>query len=82
MIDVYYWPTPNGFKVTIMLEELQVPYRIIPIDITAGDQYSNEYAELCANNKIPAICDHDPGDGREVATLFESGAILLYLGML
>ncbi len=79
MIDVYYWPTPNGFKVTIMLEELRVPYRIIPIDITAGDQYSNEYAELSANNKIPAIRDDDPGDGREVATLFESGAILLYL---
>ncbi len=78
-IDVYYWPTPNGFKVTILLEELQVPYQIIPVDITAGEQYSSEYAGISPNNKIPAIRDNCPTDGRDVATLFESGAILLYL---
>lgn len=78
-IDVYYWPTPNCFKITIMLEELRVPYRIIPIDITAGDQYSSEYSKFSPNNKVPALQDYAPVDGRDVATLFESGAILLYL---
>lgn len=78
-IEVFYWPTPNGFKVTIMLEELAVPYRISPIDITAGDQYSDEYADVSPNNRIPAIRDYCPPGGRKVATVFESGAILLYL---
>ncbi len=78
-IEVFYWPTPNGFKVTIMLEELAVPYRISPIDITAGDQYSDEYTDVSPNNRIPAIRDYCPPDGRKVATVFESGAILLYL---
>ena len=62
-----------------MLEELNVPYIIRPIDITAGDQYSDEYSRISPNNKIPGIVDSNPGDGREVATVFESGAILLYL---
>lgn len=78
-IEVFYWPTPNGFKVTIMLEELSVAYRITPIDITAGDQYSDEYTAVSPNNRIPALRDYCPSDGRKVATLFESGAILLYL---
>ena len=78
-IDVYYWPTPNCFKITIMLEELQVPYRIVPIDITAGDQYSSEYSKICPNNKVPVLRDYAPADGRDEAALFESGAILLYL---
>ena len=79
-IELYYWPTPNGFKVSIMLEELGVPYVIKPIDITAGDQYSDEYSRVSPNNKIPAIIDYQPNDGRETATIFESGAILMYLG--
>ncbi len=78
-IELFYWPTPNGFKVTIMLEELKVPYIIKPIDITSGDQYSDEYSSISPNNKIPAIVDYSPKDGRETATIFESGAILLYL---
>jgi GST-like protein len=79
-IELYYWPTPNGFKVSIMLEELGVPYVIKPIDITAGDQYSDEYSCISPNNKIPGIIDYQPSDGREAATIFESGAILMYLG--
>jgi GST-like protein len=78
-LELYYWPTPNGFKVTIMLEELGVPYKVMPIDITAGDQHSDEFSLISPNNKIPAIRDPHPGDGRDSATLFESGAILLYL---
>jgi len=78
-IELYYWPTPNGFKVSIMLEELGVPYIIKPVDITAGDQYSDEYTNISANNKIPAIIDHQPNDGRDTAVIFESGAILMYL---
>ncbi len=73
-IDLYTWSTPNGRKVSIMLEECQVPYRVIPIDITQGDQNSAEYNAISPNNKIPAIVDHDTG-----VTLMESGAILMYL---
>lgn len=78
-IEVFYWPTPNGFKITIMLEELALAYRITPIDITSGAQYSNEYTAVSPNNRIPAIRDYHPSDGSQVATIFESGAILLYL---
>ena len=78
MIDVYSWPTPNGHKVHIMLEECGLPYRAIPVDIGAGDQFKPDFLAISPNNKIPAIVDADGPDGKPVA-LFESGAILVYL---
>lgn len=78
MIDVYSWPTPNGHKIHIMLEECGLTYRAIPVDIGAGDQFKPEFLSISPNNKIPAIVDADGPDGKPVA-LFESGAILLYL---
>ena len=77
-IDLYYWPTPNGWKVTILLEEARLPYKLIPVNITAGDQFEPEFLKISPNNKIPAIVDHDGPDGRQIS-LFESGAILVYL---
>ena len=74
MIDLYYWPTGNGKKITIMLEETGLPYRILPVNINKGDQFKAEFLELSPNNKMPAIVDTDTG-----LTLFESGAILEYL---
>jgi GSH-dependent disulfide-bond oxidoreductase len=79
MIDLYYWTTPNGHKVTIFLEETGLPYRIIPVNISIGDQFQEEFLKICPNNKIPAIVDHAPADGGEPLALFESGEILLYL---
>jgi GST-like protein len=78
MIDVWTWPTPNGHKVHIALEELGLPYRIIPIDIGAGDQFKPEFLAITPNHRIPAIVDPD-GPGGKPLTLFESGAILIYL---
>jgi len=78
MIDLYTWSTPNGRKVSIMLEELGLPYRAIPIDITKGAQFDPDFLAISPNNKIPAIVDHDAADGAPLA-LFESGAILIYL---
>lgn len=78
MIDVYFWPTPNGFKLTIMLEECGLPYTVIPVDIGAGDQFEPDFLKIAPNNKMPAIVDHDGPDGKPYA-LSESGAILLYL---
>jgi GSH-dependent disulfide-bond oxidoreductase len=78
MIDVFSWPTPNGHKVHIMLEECGLPYRIHPINIGAGDQFKPEFLKVSPNNKIPAITDSDGPDGKPLS-LFESGAILLYL---
>ncbi len=78
-IDLYYWPTPNGFKITIMLEELAIPYRVLPVDITAGEQHGEDFQTISPGSKIPAIHDHEPTDGRSSATIFESGAILFYL---
>ena len=78
MIDLYSWPTPNGHKVHIMLEECALPYRVHPIDIGAGDQFAKEFLAISPNNKIPAIVDTDGPDGRAIS-LFESGAILIYL---
>ncbi|MBR7792049.1 glutathione S-transferase N-terminal domain-containing protein [Undibacterium sp. FT147W] len=78
MIDVYSWPTPNGHKIHIMLEECGLAYRAIPIDISAGDQFKPEFLAISPNNKIPAIVDADGPDGQPIS-LFESGAILLYL---
>ncbi|WMW78987.1 glutathione binding-like protein [Undibacterium cyanobacteriorum] len=78
MIDVYSWPTPNGHKIHIMLEECGLPYRAIPVDISAGDQFKPEFLAISPNNKIPAIVDADGPSGKPIA-LFESGAILVYL---
>jgi GSH-dependent disulfide-bond oxidoreductase len=78
MIEVYSWPTPNGHKVHIMLEECGLPYRAVPIDIGAGDQFTPEFLAISPNNKIPALVDPDGPDGQPIH-LFESGAILLYL---
>ena len=79
MIDLYYWPTPNGNKITMMLEECGLDYTMHPINITAGDQFQPEFLKLSPNNRMPAIVDHDPNDGGTPIDLFESGAILLYL---
>ena len=77
MIDFYYWPTPNGWKVAILLEELDLPYRMIPVRIGKGDQFKPEFMAISPNNRMPAIVDHDV-QGEPVA-VFESGAILWYL---
>ena len=79
MIDVHYWPTPNGWKITIMLEECGLEYRILPVDIGGGDQFKPEFLRLSPNNRMPAIVDHDPADGGDPIAIFESGAILEYL---
>ncbi len=78
MIDAYSWPTPNGHKIHIMLEECELPYRVIPVSIGAGDQFKPDFLAISPNNKIPAIVDADGPDGKPI-TLFESGAILVYL---
>ncbi len=78
MIDLYTWSTPNGFKISVLLEELEVPYTVHPIDITKGEQFTTEFLALNPNNKIPTIVDHDGPDGQPI-TIIESGAILLYL---
>ena len=72
MIDLYYWPTPNGWKVSIMLEECGLPYRVVPVNIGAGDQFKPEFLAISPNNRMPAIVDDD-------VSVFESGAILLHL---
>ena len=79
MIDLYYWTTPNGHKITLFLEEAGLPYRIVPINIGKGEQFAPEFLRISPNNKIPAIVDHAPADGGAPLPLFESGAILLYL---
>ena len=78
MIEVFSWPTPNGHKVHIMLEECGLPYKAVPVDIGAGDQFKPEFLKISPNNKIPAIVDPDGPDGQPIS-LFESGAILVYL---
>ncbi len=79
MIDLYYWPTPNGHKITLFLEDAGVPYRIIPVHIGEGEQFAPAFLRIAPNNRMPAIVDHAPVDGGEPLSLFESGAILLYL---
>lgn len=78
-IDLYYWPTPNGWKITIMLEECGLPYKTRYVDIAAGDQFDPEFLKIAPNNRMPAIVDHD-GPGGKPISIFESGAILQYLG--
>ncbi len=77
-IDLYYWPTPNGWKISIMLEELELPYNVVPINIAAGDQFEEDFLKISPNNKMPAIVDPEGPDGEPIS-VFESGAILIYL---
>lgn len=79
MIDLYFAATPNGLKAKLFLEEAQLPYRAIPVSLSKGEQFKPEFLAISPNNKIPAIVDHAPAGGGEPVTLFESGAILLYL---
>jgi len=79
MIDLHYWTTPNGHKVTIFLEEAGLPYKIIPVNIGKGDQFKPEFLRISPNNRIPAIVDQEPAGGGAPISIFESGAILLYL---
>ena len=79
MIDLYYWTTPNGHKITIFLEEAGLLYAIKPVNISKGEQFAPEFLKLSPNNRIPAIVDHDPADGGGPLSVFESGAILQYL---
>jgi GST-like protein len=79
MIDLHYWPTPNGWKISIALEELELPYNMIPVNIGRGEQFKPEFLAISPNNRMPAIVDHDPPGGGAPLSIFESGAILTYL---
>ena len=79
MLDLYYWTTPNGHKITIFLEESQLAYRVIPVNISKGDQFKPEFLKISPNNRIPALVDDTPTGGGDPVSIFESGAILLYL---
>ena len=80
MIELYYWPTPNGHKITLFLEEAGLEYRLKPVDISTGEQFAADFLAFSPNNRIPAIIDTAPADGGAPVSVFESGAILLYLG--
>jgi len=79
MYDLHYWPTPNGKKVTILLEELGVPYRVVPCDIGRGDQFTEDFLRMNPNHRMPVLVDHAPAGGGTPITIFESGAILFYI---
>lgn len=79
MMDLYYWPTPNGHKITIFLEESGLPYKLVPVNIFKGEQFYEDFLRISPNNRIPALVDHNPKDRSEPIFIFESGAILLYL---
>jgi GSH-dependent disulfide-bond oxidoreductase len=79
LIDLHYWPTPNGKKVTILLEELGMPYDIVPCNIGKGDQSEPEFLKISPNNRMPALVDHAPADGGPTISVFEPGAIMMYL---
>jgi GST-like protein len=79
VIDLHYWPTPNGHKITLFLEEAGLSYRILPVDISSGAQFQPDFLAIAPNNRMPAIVDQEPADGGPPISLFESGAILLYL---
>ena len=79
MIELYYWPTPNGHKITLFLEEAGLPYEIVPVNIGAGDQFKPDFLKIAPNNRMPAIIDRAPADDGPPISVFESGAILLYL---
>jgi len=79
MLDLHYWPTPNGKKVTILLEECGLPYRIVPANIGKGDQFTEAFLKINPNNRMPALVDHEPADGGAPISVFESGAIMMYI---
>ncbi|WP_017523470.1 glutathione binding-like protein [Pusillimonas noertemannii] len=79
MIDLYYWTTPNGHKMTMFLEEAGLPYKVLPINIGKGEQFQPHFLKIAPNNRIPAMVDHAPADGGEPISMFESGAMLVYL---
>ena len=79
MIDLHYWPTPNGHKITMFLEEAGLPYKILPVNISKGEQFQPDFLAIAPNNRMPAIVDHEPEGGGKAVSVFESGAILLYL---
>ncbi|MBY0519518.1 MAG: glutathione S-transferase N-terminal domain-containing protein [Sphingomonas sp.] len=80
MIDLHYWPTPNGHKITLFLEEAGLDYRIVPVNIAKGEQFGPDFLKIAPNNRMPAIIDTAPDGGGDPISIFESGAILLYLG--
>ena len=80
MIDLYYWPTPNGHKVTMFLEEAGLAYNLVAVNIGSGEQFKPDFLKISPNNRMPAIVDQEPNDGGEPISVFESGAILVYLG--
>lgn len=79
MVEVYFWPTPNGYKILLFLEETGLPHELKPVDITKGEQFDPAYLKISPNNKMPALVDREPADGGPPLPIFESGAILLYL---
>ena len=79
MIDLHYWPTPNGKKVTILLEECGLEYNVVPCNIGQGDQFTDAFLKICPNNRMPAMVDHDPAGGGAPISLFESGAMMMYI---
>ncbi len=79
MIDLHYWPTPNGKKVTILLEECGLPYKIVPVNIGRGDQFTDQFLEMNPNHRMPVMVDHEPKGGGKPIALFESGAIMMYI---
>jgi GST-like protein len=79
MLDLYYWTTPNAHKVTIFLEETGIPYRLLPVNISTGEQFDPAFLKICPNNRVPALVDHEPAEPGAPVSVFESGAILLYL---
>jgi GST-like protein len=79
MLELHYWPTPNGKKVTILLEELGLPYKVIPVNISRGDQFGEHFLKISPNNRMPALVDADPPGGKGPLSVFESGAIMMYL---
>ena len=79
MIDLHYWPTPNGWKISIALEEMELEYRVVPVNIGRGEQFRPDFLAISPNNRMPALVDHAPEDGGPPLSIFESGAILVYL---
>src|SRR5258708_39514811 len=79
MIDLHYWPTPNGKKVTILLEECGMPYKIVPVNIGRGDQFSTEFLEMNPNHRMPVMVDREPKGGGKPIVVFESGGIMMYI---
>ena len=79
MLELYFWPTPNGKKITILLEELELPYVLRPVHIGRGDQFRSDYLRIAPNNRMPALVDSDPKGGGAPIAIFESGAIMMYL---